>query len=101
MIFYFLLIFVLLIISLFYRALEKLYNEEKQTIEGELQYSKAEREREKMLHEMFESRQAILEEKREALVAAKEVHVRAEAKEFHERRQLQVQETQVSFIYFE
>ena len=75
--------------------METLYNQEKLTIEEELKFSKEERQREKMLQEMFESKQGIIEEKREALQAAKEVQVRVEAAEFHQRRQLQVQESMV------
>lgn len=77
------------------RALEGLYEEEKRTIEGELKFSKEERDRERMLQEMFESKQMIIEEKREALHSAKEVQLRQEIAQFHERRQLQVQESLV------
>jgi hypothetical protein len=48
-----------------------------------------------MLQEMFESKQMIIEEKREALHSAKEVQLRQEIAQFHERRQLQVQESLV------
>lgn len=78
--------------------MEALYDQEKRTIEGELLYSKEERDREKMLHEMFESKQLIIEEKRDALHVAKEIRLRQDIAEFQERRQLQVQESIVCVI---
>lgn len=77
------------------RAIDDIYLQEKGMIEAELVHKNITKEREKMMHEMFESKVAIIEEKRDALHVAKVAATEAQVANFHHRRQLQVEEAKV------